>query len=804
MSKKTIGVLTALTDGFYFNGMLQGIHKAALEHNVNVVNIQTYDSAHVNQYRGYLGCEYVDGWIVLLNAITDPEHIARLEASGKPVVCTPDSSGFAECTTFIIDNEQGGYEAARHMIEHGHRRIAFVQCSNNPEIMLRFQGYLRALQEFGIPFDEGLIYDVPNLWEKYGKEVAEQMKQRGFDFTSVVISADLTAVGIMESFQSFGVRVPEDIAVFSFDNTEYARRLHLSSVAQPLFERGRDMCEYLLRRFEGMPSTGPVIVNKMQPVFRQSCGCSVPSEPENMDTLYSDGLEMIEFLSNAIQRNHHIGGNLIRSNPEEIRDMTWLSYTPYTWGCLALWNTDQSDVKTLRIDNIFSRKQECIVEVGEIFAEEAFPPAWLGQIVEANESLTVHTLKTEKRDFGFIVLIGNIFDKSHTSSLGPLIHSVRHTLDLLAHALERETLYEEARQREHRLEIVSSATNDGIFDWDLDTNLIEWNRKINHILDHEGLMMQASEFIQRIHPDDWPGLRDAMMDHYRHGTHFQREFRMLKNQKDLIWISAAGEAVRDQKGQPIRMIGSIVDITVRKKAEEDIYFIAYHDALTGLSNRRYIYNRITEELAQEENPLAVIMLDLDRFKVVNDSLGHLVGDQLLCQIARLLERSVGPLDIVGRLGGDEFIIICTKLQSYQYAETVAQSILRALNAPLNIDGHLVYATPSIGICFCPEHGSDRESLIQYADIAMYQAKENGKNRYHVYSQEMNEDSLQKLTMEGCLRGALKQANSNCTISRKWSFLQEPSSGWRRCCVGLRRYSAKCRPENSYRLPKKRG
>ncbi|UJF31818.1 diguanylate cyclase domain-containing protein [Paenibacillus hexagrammi] len=606
MVKKIIGVLTPLTDGFYFNNMLKGIHDVALDRDAHIVHFQTYDSSHQNHYFHYLGIDYIDGWIVLLDAVSDPVHIKRLESMNKPIITTPYKSGFTTCTTFVVNNEQGGYDAASHMIQHGHRSIAFVYASSNEESIQRYEGYLRALEENGIPFQSELIYDVKNLWEKYGGDAVQLMQQRGFGFTALIASADRTAVGIMEAFRMLGIRVPEDISVCSFDNTEYASHYSLTSVAQPLYERGKRMAELLLNQIDEALVQDQVRIEKMEIVFRQSCGCKLSTRSDEIDALYLRSLQTVEVLSSALQNNYLIGRTLIKSNPESIRDLSWLSLTSFTWGCLALWEGE----KTLRIESIYSTEEYSLIQINQTFQEGAFPPLQLQKLVESNESLIVHTIRTESKDMGFLVLIGDMFEKHQSSNVGPLIHSVTHTMDLLAAALERENLYEQ------------------------------------------------------------------------------------------------------------------------------IHKLAFHDPLTSIPNRRYIYDQMAPDKMKSEGPFAVLMIDLDRFKDINDSLGHLVGDKLLCKVAEILKVSAGPKDIVARLGGDEFIILCA-LEDQNSAEKLAESIISTLNEPLQIDSDVVRATPSIGISHYPNHGMDRETLIKHADIALYEAKEGGKNRFVVYQSEMN-------------------------------------------------------------------
>ncbi|MFC0212494.1 EAL domain-containing protein [Paenibacillus chartarius] len=750
MSKPTIGVLTPATDGFYFNGILQGIHERAQELGANVIVIRTYDSNHVNEYHRYLAFDHIDGWIVILNAVEQTAYLRRMEHMGKPIVCTPSPNGFENSTTFGIDNEQGGYEAAKHLIEHGHRDIGMVYSTTNAESVLRYNGYLRALAEHGLASKPHHVFDLPNLWEKYGVEAGRLILKRGIDFSAIVVSSDVIAVGIVQTLQSVGIRVPHQLALVSFDNTDYAKRFSLTSLAQPLYERGRSMLERVWRQLHTADRRHETIMEPMHLVVRQSCGCHVEEQELQHAAQYYNSLDMVEFLSNAIQRNHRIGRNLVGGDAAKIKSLSWLADTSFTWGCMARWMENRQ----LVIESVYSTKPTALLEKGEVYREEAFPPLSLYDLLNDREAVVVHSVKTLDRDIGFLVLIGNIFNQQQNGMTGTLLHSMTHTIDLFSYALEREAMYEEARDRENRLEIVSSTTNDGIFDWNLTTNLMLWNRKIHHILDHEGLTMQFGDFAKRIAADDLEQLRVALDAHYEQHIPFQAEFRMLKNENEVIWIRAAGEALRDAEGVPVRMIGSIVDITERKRAEEKIQQIAYTDFLTSLPNRRYIYERIAEEVSRRDASFAVILLDLDRFKVINDSLGHMVGDELLRHVAQMLSASADPQDVVARLGGDEFIIVCTGLTEPSRPLETARSILTKLSQPITIDGQLVYATTSMGISYYPEHGDDREQLIQHADIAMYRAKEEGKNRFQVYHPDMHTNSMNKLTMESCLRGAL--------------------------------------------------
>jgi diguanylate cyclase (GGDEF)-like protein len=196
-------------------------------------------------------------------------------------------------------------------------------------------------------------------------------------------------------------------------------------------------------------------------------------------------------------------------------------------------------------------------------------------------------------------------------------------------------------------------------------------------------------------------------------------------------------AVYDEQGQYVMSRSTLFDITVRKHYEAQIHKLAYHDALTGLPNRQLLWDRMNQGIAKTErsqSELAVLFLDLDKFKNVNDQLGHDIGDELLKQVAVRVSASVRESDTVARTGGDEFIIVLPEINQPQDAELVAQKILKALSSLTYVQGYELDVSASIGIAFYPLDGKNILDLMKKADMAMYTAKERGRNCYQVYSE----------------------------------------------------------------------
>jgi len=221
------------------------------------------------------------------------------------------------------------------------------------------------------------------------------------------------------------------------------------------------------------------------------------------------------------------------------------------------------------------------------------------------------------------------------------------------------------------------------------------------------------------------------------------------------WLTVS--VVRDASGRPVNYIEIFSDISERKEREERVRHLAHHDFLTDLPNRVLLNDRITQAISLAERnrtQVAVMFLDLDRFKTVNDSLGHTVGDKLLQEVARRLRASMRASDTVSRQGGDEFVILIPDMADAADVARAAQKVLDAVAYPYSIDGHELVTTPSIGISVYPNDGRDVETLLKNADAAMYHAKESGRNNYQFFTQDMNTRALERLSLERSLRRAI--------------------------------------------------
>jgi diguanylate cyclase (GGDEF)-like protein/PAS domain S-box-containing protein len=318
------------------------------------------------------------------------------------------------------------------------------------------------------------------------------------------------------------------------------------------------------------------------------------------------------------------------------------------------------------------------------------------------------------------------------------------------------------RESEERYALAMQATNDGIWDWNLKTNAIYFSPRWKSMLNYqENEMNSLDEWFSRIHPGDVERIKMEILNHLSElNSKFESEYRILCKGKTYRWMLSRGLIVRDSAGEAYRVVGTQSDITNRKVTEEQLLHDALHDALTGLPNRVLFMDRLSHAISlakRRRNYLfAVLFFDLDRFKLINDSLGHSVGDQLLIGIARRLEKYLRVGDTVARLGGDEFTILLEDIKDENVATSIANRLQEELSKPFNLNGNEVFTSASIGITISTFGYERPEDLLRDADIAMYRAKATGKARYEVFNTTMHTRAAALLQLETDLRRGLER------------------------------------------------
>jgi diguanylate cyclase (GGDEF)-like protein/PAS domain S-box-containing protein len=354
------------------------------------------------------------------------------------------------------------------------------------------------------------------------------------------------------------------------------------------------------------------------------------------------------------------------------------------------------------------------------------------------------------------------------SELGVTDYLVKGTID--APTLERAIRYArrhhqamvELRRSEERYAVAARATNDGIWDWDLRAGTVHFSERWKALVGCEELVSDRPDaWLERVHRDDLARLRRDIDDHLAGASsHFESEHRFRCADGQWRWMLTRGLATRDAGGAPIRLTGSLSDVTERRQAQERLIHDAQHDALTGLPNRTLLMDRVAECLSQLElgsrNACAVLHIDVDRFKLVNESLSHADGDRLLVVLARRVEDAVRPGDTLARVGGDEFIVLVRRAGSDEEVLEIAGRVGHAIAGPVSFGGQTLSVSASIGIAHTLDGIVDPEELVRNADIAMHDAKARGGGSHEVFDPSMHRRVIERLSLESELREAIER------------------------------------------------
>jgi diguanylate cyclase (GGDEF)-like protein/PAS domain S-box-containing protein len=344
------------------------------------------------------------------------------------------------------------------------------------------------------------------------------------------------------------------------------------------------------------------------------------------------------------------------------------------------------------------------------------------------------------------------------------LEGLRTAADLLGAALLREQAERALRESEERFRVLAHnvpgvvylCRNDERYSMHFLSPAVE---ELTGLAAEEFLADRVS-FTELYHPEDAPGIAPQVDAAVAERRGFHLVYRLRHADGGWRWIEERGQGIYDERGQLVYLEGSLVDVTERKQFEERLLHHALHDPLTELPNRTLLLDRLhvaTQRRRRDDDAsFAVLFVDIDRFKLVNDSLGHGLGDQLLVAIAHRLRACLRPGDTIARLGGDEFALVLERLAEPADALRVAERIQGALAAPFLLDGQEVYSSASIGIAFAPAAHATPEELLRDADTAMYQAKARGRGGHVVFDPEMHAHAVARLKLESELRRAVER------------------------------------------------
>ncbi len=441
----------------------------------------------------------------------------------------------------------------------------------------------------------------------------------------------------------------------------------------------------------------------------------------------------------------------------------------------AVKNMDEDSIKTLRIPITDSL-------VGQVMktkrALRAIQPSQ-GALLKVSTGYLVHSLlHVPILSRGIAVGVLSVTNRKTETPFKEKDELVLNSLaDYAAVALENADLYQQARQEiserqrvedalresEERYSLAVRAANDGLWDWNLKNNQIYYSPRWKHMLGYsdQEISDNPSEWLNRVHPEDIQKLKTNISAHIKGlSAHFECEYKIMHANGSYRWMLSRGMAVIGNDKTAQRLAGSQTDITLRRQAEIKLLHDAFHDALTELPNRSLFIDRLEHVIERNRRDnsrlYAVLFLDLDRFKDVNDSLGHLTGDQLLVATAHLLQSILRPTDTVARFGGDEFVILLEDIKDVSDVTRVADRIQKKLMLAALLPNHTIFMSASMGIVLSATGYNRPEDVLRDADTAMYRAKESGRSRYEIFDSAMRDQIMLRLEIESALRQAIEK------------------------------------------------
>jgi diguanylate cyclase (GGDEF)-like protein/PAS domain S-box-containing protein len=460
-------------------------------------------------------------------------------------------------------------------------------------------------------------------------------------------------------------------------------------------------------------------------------------------------LDRVGGLEAALDEEHQIGRSLLRHSSTDPRRLDWLKGSHVRAAVLALWRGDQ-----LVIEGVHDADGVLGDVIGTVTTPEAFPSVSLIEASDpgSNEVVFVIPVRADDRNWGLLAVVGAIDVTTSRETYG-------HWGALLCAAFEQEELARTLRSSEERYILLARAMNEGLWEWDGTSGEVTLSARCATLvgLDSPTVDTRAA-WMAHLHPDDAPVLLEQLgrvvlgelsqveIEHRDRGP-ADSEFR---------WMLARVMPVRRDGPGPISLLGSLTDIDDRKRLEETLRHNAMYDAATGLPNRRMFLAELTRNVQRwmsHRTPFAVVFLDLDRFKVVNDSLGHQAGDELLREVSDRLRTALRTHDTAARFGGDEFAVLLEDIGPDD-VPTVVRRIQDGLALPVEIDGHALWVTASIGVASSAVDYVSAEDVLRDADTAMYNAKSREPGAVSFFDTAMHDVAVSHMRLQAEVQAAL--------------------------------------------------
>jgi len=754
-ARPTIGVLTPWIGGPYFGSIFKGIARAAATAGARVIVSQTvdidtldYNPPFFPDYHHEISWDRVDGCIVLLNAV-DPDYLRALREAGKPLVFVSSDTALDDCPVVLPDNYGGVRRAVRHLVDHGHHRIAFAGNLRERDIRERHTAYLDELRGCGIEPDPDLMFDTGGNVIDGGHRAAQAMLDAGLPSTAVMAGTDLNAVGLIQSLVAAGHRIPRSQAVVGFDDCPWAvfQRPGLSTVRQPTDGIGVRAAELVMALLAGEEvPTGPVHLPTPF-VARQSCGCPAastapgpedPARPWSRERFVAELGEVFDL--ERLGRGAHLAAvPRMAEVIAEAVEATALGLPPVDLTDLQDWlvavnrgrNRPEYVWETVRCARAYGMR----LVAGDDRAD-ALPP---GTDPAAGGRPAVETF---------------------VQDLALRLAEARSEAQYLDTQLIEEELWTGFRVN---LDLLHSHENDPkTLGWLRDSRvavgcLALWSADGHgQVLDVVGTYHRdgrESAPRRRISARKFPPEEVlAALDAEPGSLVFTATLKQATVDRGLLalvmppstWAPTGWDTLRHWTVLLATALDYEEVVESLQRSEDLLRHAAHYDALTGLPNRSLFLDRLDQAILRAERhperTFAVLFLDLDGFKHVNDSLGHGAGDDLLRQVANRISSSLRASDTAARFGGDEFALLASDLDGPDDHLGIAERLRRVLNRPFTVEGQQVTVGASVGIAL-GRAGNTPEEILRDADTAMYRAKSRDRRSSGGPDPDLNDPDL---------------------------------------------------------------
>ncbi|HEX5206027.1 MAG TPA: EAL domain-containing protein [Actinoplanes sp.] len=759
-----VGVLATSFGGPYFGGLLGGIKAAVAAQGGRLIAIQTLDAGTFNTdfrdppaYSHRVAWESIDGFITILTG-ANSDYLRAAQESGRPVVVVSDYPDGVSCPTVGPDNRAGTSAAVRHLIEHGHTRIAFAGHLEQVDAGERYEAYRSTLLAHGIAPDDSLFFDTGSMQEGGGERAARAMLAAGLPSTAAVTGNDPNAFGLIRALAAAGHDLPGDQAVIGFDDQQGSASMipSLTTVRQPLAEIGGMAARLVLRMVNGEPVPNERYQLPTSLVVRESCGCPGPlalSSGRIVDGAADAGRLLAEIRS-VVDRDAPVWSPGAHAAELEVAVKSLAS--ALTDAAAGSPTPTGTELRRLLLP-IARRLQNYEVAVAVMRLIRDY-----GRAVQtsAGADTAVHRRVEDVvyQVFAVLAQAQSSFQVAHgRSTMSALGTQYSVSMQLLRSQERDPRSLDWLRITDIRggcLGLWPSGTDrrDGFLDV-----IATFDRRADAAVQGGGRVE-----IERFPPAEVIDLADSAADDMIYVAHLKvdnGDWGMLA----LVGPIQAGLAEgRETMNQWAALLSVALEhdavLQTLREQEEVLRRAALYDDLTGLPNRSHFRDRLM--LAMDRSACrdglgyAVLLLDLDGFKLVNDSLGHEAGDQLLREVAGRLTVELRANEVAARLGGDEFAVLIEDFAGPQAPIVLAERLQAAVSAPCHVADTDVAVTASIGIALGTDNYTDTQAVMRDADAAMYYAKSNGKRGYALFTPSMHTSAMDRLRTDAELRHAI--------------------------------------------------